>query len=204
MYDRLLLLLRRAPYFSGHPSTGDIYIADGGNFTIRKVSQNEVSDFVGNGMIGSLTEFKSGTAIGVDAILTNPVSLRLALDGASLLLTESAQAARIVRIDLQTRDVSMVAGGNGEGGEDGIVSSATINAPNDIAEEKTGAVWFSSDYHMLGCVTHDGHVKTKAGKYSEVGCSPWNATAAFNNVLKRHMAAGKNRCVQLLMSVHRH
>jgi hypothetical protein len=142
-----------------------------------------------------LTEFKSGTAIGVDAILTNPCSLRLALDGASLLLTECAQAARIVRIDLQTRDVSIVAGGNGEGGADGIVNSATINAPSDIAEDTTGDVWFSSDYHVLSCVTHDGQVQTKAGKYSEVGCNPWTATPVFNNVLLRHMVAGKNRCV---------
>lgn len=134
-------------FFSSTPLSLDF----SGN-CVRKLAQNECTHYIGDGETPPNDDFKVAL-LGTEARLYCPQGLRIAMDGASILVCDGAQASRVLRIgkfasndlrssnhprspgllstsgitllqlfaDMLSKDVTVTAGGNGEGGEDGLV-----------------------------------------------------------------------------------
>lgn len=152
--------------------SGNLYVADSGNDTIRKITANGVATTLA-GLPGS-----SGSTDGIGSMarFNNPQGV--AVDGAGNVYVADTYNHTIRKI---TADgvVSTLAGLAGHNGAiDGAGSAALFNRPWDVATDNAGNIFVADSYsHRIRKVTPAGVVTTFAGS-SESGNSDGVGTAA--------------------------
>jgi hypothetical protein len=134
-------------------ASGNVYVADGSNYAIRKVTPAGVTTTVaGSGVSG----FADGP--GPSAQFEYPTSLALAADGTLYVADEPANRIRAIT---PTGVVGTLAGSSVRGTADGLGSAAVFNHPGSLAIDPTGSLRVvDGDGSLLRAVTASGAVTT--------------------------------------------
>ena len=156
----------------------DVYVADSGNNTIRKIAiaTGEVTTLAGTAEASGATD-GTGTA----ALFNNPADI--ASDGTNLYVADSGNNT-IRKIVIATVEVTTLAGTAGSpGAADGTGTAALFNNPLGIATDRTNLyVADSGNNTIRKIVIAKGTVTTFAGKAGSSGSTDETGTAAlFNN-----------------------
>ncbi|QYM77807.1 immunoglobulin domain-containing protein [Horticoccus luteus] len=161
-------------------SSGNVYVADTLNHTIRRISvSGSVSTLAG--LAGT-----SGSADGTAAArFFGPQGVAFYSDGAnSSLYVADTNNHTIRKVNLATTEVTTVAGLAGQpGAVDGTGSAARFNAPSDVAVDRNGNLYVAdTENNTIRAVSAGGVVKTIAGLAGSSGAADGTATAArFNH-----------------------
>jgi hypothetical protein len=156
----------------------DVYVADAGNNTIRKIviATGEVTTLAGTaGSSGS----SDGT--GTAALFNNPSEI--ASDGTNLYIADAGNNT-IRKIVIATGEVTTLAGTAGSSGAaDGTGTAALFNNPLGIATDRTNLYIADAGNNTIRkIVIATGKVTILAGKAGSSGSSNGTGTAAlFNN-----------------------
>jgi sugar lactone lactonase YvrE len=137
-------------------SAGNLYVSDGGNNTIRRITPaGVVTTFAGSGSAGSTD------ATGTAASFSGPRGL--AFDSAGNLYVAEFLNNKIRRIT-PAGVVTTFAGSGNAGSADGTGTAATFNLPHGIAFDPTGNLYVA-DYssHIVRRITPNAVVTTIAG-----------------------------------------
>jgi sugar lactone lactonase YvrE len=157
-------------------SAGNLYIADSGNDCIRRISNGEITTFVGSGPVGSQGE----TGPAGDVELAFPEGL--AVDSSGSLYIAEPSFNRILK--LSNGVIGTVAGGGpvGYSGDNGPVTAAELNLPSGIAVDSAGNLYIADTGNNRVREVVNGVIATVAGNGSQ-GYSGDNgpATAAQLN-----------------------
>lgn len=144
---------------------GNIYVADNGNSSIRRItSGGSVSTFAGqSGTSGS------ADGVGTAARFDHPVALSLDAAGNLYVIDTSNQTVR--KISTSTGAVSTLAGSAGLGGNaEGVGAAARFFYPFGIGVSAAGAIYVAdTGNHSVRAVTATGAVTTLAGKVGLAG-----------------------------------
>jgi uncharacterized protein (TIGR03437 family) len=117
--------------------SGNVYIADTGNFRIRKVTADgNISTIAGNGVFG----YSGDAGQAVNAQIGNVSSLAVDAAG-NIYFTDGTRLRKIVSAGL----ITTIAGNTpaGYSGDGGPSAAAQINAPAGIAVDNTGALYLA-------------------------------------------------------------
>ena len=141
-------------------SSGNFYIADSGNFRIRKVDTNGIITTVaGSGANG----FSGDGGPAVEASLSYPEGI--AIDGAGNLYIADCGNNRIRKVD--TNGIITTVAGNGIGGftGDGVPAIETsLRVPYGIALDSAGNLYIADFFNSrVRCVDTSGIITTVAG-----------------------------------------
>lgn len=152
------------PYGLATDSAGNVYVADGGNHVIRKITPDgTVSTFVGSAGV-------SGTADGAATVARFNTPFGLAIDsGGNVFVTDSEN--NTIRKVTPAGVVTTIAGTAGVAGTaDGTGTAARFNRPRGIAVDGNGNL-FVTDYSnaTLRQITPGGVVLTLAGTAGQQG-----------------------------------
>ncbi len=164
---------------------GMIYVADQGNFRVRRVTPDgTISTFVGGTRgfadgVGEEAQFDSPQ--GPDAspggkIVIDP-------DGQNLYLADTFNN-RIRKINIATREVTTIAGNGNPGyaGDGGPAAMAMLNEPSDLVVTHDNEIFIAdSRNHVIRKIDAAGNISTVAGT-GEKGISP-NGTEATQAML---------------------
>ena len=141
-------------------SNGSIYVADSGNFRIRKIDPD-----------GIITTFAGGSQPGVggdggparDAQFTEPVDLALGSDGSLFVVDGPVHRVRVIRPDGLIHAFAG-SGVDGYGGDGGPATEAALGFPQRVALNADGSV-FVSQLHagIVRRIGTDGAIETLAG-----------------------------------------
>jgi sugar lactone lactonase YvrE len=137
---------------------GNLYVADAGNHTVRKVTpQGAVTTLAG----GAGT---NGWADGTGGRARFAWPSDVALDGAGNLLVAD-RANHVIRRVTQAGEVTTLAGGAGKAGRaDGVGGAARFNNPSGVAVDAAGNVLVAdTGNHTIRKVMPGGEVATLAG-----------------------------------------
>jgi sugar lactone lactonase YvrE len=151
-------------------SAGNVYVADSGNHTVRKVTSGGVVTTVA-GTAGS-----TATVVAVPPGFHEPFSV--AVDSAGTVYVADTNNAAIRKIS-PSGVVTTLAGGNGSGYADGVGSAAKFHEPRGIALDGSGNLYVA-DYenNLVRKVTAAGVVTTLAGGYNTPGTTDGQGTNA--------------------------
>jgi trimeric autotransporter adhesin len=163
------------PFGVAVDAAGNVFITDGGNFRVRKVTPGGViSTVAGSGVQGfnGLSGNATGMAINI------PVDL--ALDGAgNLYFTDVGNA--LIRKVTPDGQMSTVAGNRlyGFAGDGGNAVDARLAAPGGIAVDAAGAIYIAdSDNNRVRRVSASGTITTIAGNGNANGGGDGGAATA--------------------------
>jgi uncharacterized protein (TIGR03437 family) len=141
-------------------STGNLYIADGANERIRKVTPaGIISTVAGTGTAG----YSGDGALATSAKLTNPADVQL--DGTGSLYIADQGNNRIRKVTT-AGVISTVAGTgtSGYSGDGGTATAAKLESPSALAVDPSGIVYISdSAVRRIRKVTTAGVISTIAG-----------------------------------------
>jgi sugar lactone lactonase YvrE len=157
--------------------SGNVYVADAGNHTIRKITSSGVVTTLAGMAWNNGSEDGAGSA----ARFKNPSGV--AVDGSGNVYVADAENHTIRKI---TSDgvVTTLAGMAGNiGSEDGAGSAARFNTPFGMAVDGDGNVYVAEhNNHTIRKITVDGVVTTIGGTAGIVGGSnAWGSAASFTN-----------------------
>lgn len=158
-------------------STGNIYVSDTLNHTIRKVNAaGAVSTIAGTAGSSGFTN-----ATGTAALFHGPQGLTL--DSSGNLFVADTNNNAIRKLVLATAVVSTVAGQSGTAGSaDGVNSQAQFHYPSSVAVDTSGNLYVvDTENHALREVAPDGAVSTLAGLAGTSGSADGVGTAARFN-----------------------
>ena len=159
-------------------SFGNLFVADAGSHTIRKISRSgDVTTVAGSfGYTGS----NDGT--GADARFSSPVFLAMDKTG-TMFVTDSAN--HIIRQISPGGVVTTLAGSPGlAGSQDGTGAAARFDTPSGIALLPDGSLAVSDKLTVVRKVTRGGVVTTLAGVSGQMSHADGTGTAArFNNII---------------------
>ncbi len=161
-----------APYAIKVDSAGNLYIADLGNFVVRKVTGTTISTIAGNSQGGYSGDGGPATA----AMLNHPSGV--ALDSAGNLYIAEQLNHRIRKVDA-SGNITTVAGNGlaGYSGDGGLGIKAQLNAPLGIATDKAGNLYIAdSANNVIRMLAPNGIITTIAGN-GNGGYSGDNAAA---------------------------
>ena len=153
---------------------GHLYVADSGNYRIRKIviATGEVTTFAGQ-FLGF------GDGVGPAASFTTPCGM--VLDGLGNLYVVDQSAHTIRKIVIATRAVTTVAGTGGQSGStDGMGAAARFQNPTEIAVDGDGNLYVADrDNHTIRkIVVATGAVTTFAGSAGKYGSEDGVGAAA--------------------------
>src|ERR1022692_4459269 len=139
---------------------GNLYVADSGNGTIRRIGPN--------GVITSLILNGSSAYFGVRSPLLNPsldYPTAVAVDGSGNLYIAENMSNRVRRIGANGTIITVagtsVAGYSGDGGP---APAAQLNSPNGISLDATGALYIAdTNNYVIRRVAPNGTITTVAG-----------------------------------------
>ncbi|MDQ0791635.1 RICIN domain-containing protein [Streptomyces sp. B1I3] len=141
-------------------SAGNLYIADGDNHRIRRITTDgEISTVAGTGTEGSEGDGGPATA----AQLNNPRGVVVDSDGTLYIADSDNDRVRKVTTD---GEISTVAGtGTADfSGDGGPATAAQLNGPRGVAVDSHGTLYVADHLnHRVRKVTTDGKISTVAG-----------------------------------------
>jgi len=166
-------------------AAGNIYVADGENNRIRKITPSGVvSTFAGDSIAG----YKD--AIGKAARFDSPTGL--AIDAAGNLFVTDYENQRIRKID-PSGEVTTIAGSGVPGYKDAAGTAAQFSSPVGIAVDKSGNLYVTDwDYSVIRKITPGGDVSTFAGGLSEGHADGMGKAAEFINPIGVSLDASGN------------
>jgi len=170
--------LFKYPCGVGVDGSGNIYVADYGNDTIRQVSTNGVVTT----LAGSAGTPGSTNGTGHGALFYSP--LGLAVDGNGNVYVADSENAMIRRITTPAAAVTTVAGSSSApGSANGAGSTARFNDPCGVAVDSSGTVYVSDlGNNTIRQITPQGVVTTLAGLAGSFGTNDGTGAAArFGN-----------------------
>lgn len=156
-------------------NSGDMYVADGFNDCIRKVTSAGVVTL----LAGTPGSFGFADGAGASAKFNLPVGVEL--KDQNTLLVADAGNRRIRSIDLSTGMVTTIAGDGNNGGDDGAAASARFSSPNGLAVDGMGNVFVADGRNGQANTIRrisNGQVTTIAGTFNQVGTTDGQATDA--------------------------
>lgn len=165
-----------SPWHLAVDGTGDLYVADSGNSTIRKVvpATGQVTTVAGSaGLRGS------ADGIGTAARFLSPSGL--VTDGAGNLYVTDTTGATVRKIALATGQVTTLAGTAGMSGEaDGLGSTAQFLSPQGLTADGAGNLYVvdTDSSTVRKIVPATGQVTTLAGAAGREGTSDGIGAAA--------------------------
>ncbi|MBU6400172.1 MAG: hypothetical protein KGS61_07620 [Verrucomicrobia bacterium] len=161
------------PYGLAVDSTGNAYVADWVNDTIRKVTPAGVVTTVA----GSAGQFGSADGIGTAARLMNPGGVAVGPAG-QIYFTDTAN--NTLRVITATGAVTTLAGRPGsKGSADGAGNAATFNHPIGVAVDSAGNIYVADTLNaIVRAVTPAGAVTTLAGVPGALGMADGTGAAA--------------------------
>ncbi len=148
--------------------SGNLYIADYGNHTIRKVDTGGIiSTFAGTGVPG----FAGDGGPAISAQLKYPMGL--AVDAAGNVYIADTFNYRIRRVTPAGVISTVVGTGtSGYSGDGGLATGAKLRGPTGLAFDSAGNLYFSDQYnHCVRKVTPAGIISTAAGVCGASGYS---------------------------------
>jgi uncharacterized protein (TIGR03437 family) len=134
-------------------SAGNLYIADGPDNRIRKVTSGVITTVAGNGMGG----FSGDTGPATGAQLSGPTGV--AVDSAGNLYIADSGNNRIRKVT--NRVINTVAGGGASPGDTGPPTSVRLNSPAGVAADSAGNVYIADSSRIRK--VSDGVITTVAG-----------------------------------------
>jgi sugar lactone lactonase YvrE len=135
--------------------SGNVFVADSDNCSIRKISTNGVvTTFAGNGTSG----FTDGS--GTNAAFSFPQSVAVDKNGAVFVADSGNNAIRKITAD---GVVTTVAGNGSYGFKNGIGTNVSFSEPNSIAVDGSGNVFVADGNNVIRKITSSGLVTTLAG-----------------------------------------
>ncbi|MBW4618466.1 MAG: SMP-30/gluconolactonase/LRE family protein [Cyanosarcina radialis HA8281-LM2] len=123
------------------PSGTTLYVADGGNFRIRTINlqTSEVTTLAGEGNLG----FRDGPA--ATAWFGLPTGVAIDPSGTTVYVADFGNQ-RIRAINLQTSQVTTLAGDGNLGFQDGLAATARFRYPIDLAVNPSGTTVYVADF----------------------------------------------------------
>ncbi|MFZ2650718.1 MAG: hypothetical protein WA210_11520 [Burkholderiaceae bacterium] len=158
-------------------SAGNVYVADTGNSTIRKITATgSVSSFAGAAQASG-----SDDGDGAAARFVSPWAIATDRAG-NLYVADSAD--HVIRKITPAASVTTLAGTHGiSGSADGSGTAARFNAPSGVATDADGNVYVAdSENHTIRKITSQGVVSTLAGTVGVPGAVDARATLASFSV----------------------
>jgi len=159
-------------------SSGNLYVADTSNHTIRKVT----SVGVVTTLAGAASTPGSADGTGSSARFYGPEGV--ALDGTDTLYIADTVNHTIRKIVLSTAAITTVAGQVGiAGSADGTGAAATFNAPSGVTVGASGTLYVTdSENNTIRKIAADGAVTTLVGLAGSSGAADGTGSAArFSN-----------------------
>ena len=156
-------------------SSGNIYVADSGNDTIRMITPaGVVTTLAGSaGQAGSVNGTNSAARFNTPSGVT--------VDSSGTLYVADT-GNNMIRSITAAGEVATLAGSGIAGSANGTNSSARFNAPSGVAVDSSGNVYVAdTDNDTIRKVTPDGVVTTLAGSAGKAGsANGTNSVARFN------------------------
>jgi len=156
-------------------ANGNVYVADSGNYNIRKITAAGVVTTLA-GTTGTATPHSSKDGKGTAARFYDPVAV--AVDaGGNVYVADSGNCT--IRKVTPDGFVTTLAGlPEAKGCKDGSGSEARFNLPGGIAVDATGNI-FVADSEAVRKITPAGVVNTLAGSPGHLGCNDGTGSGAL-------------------------
>lgn len=154
---------------------GNVYVADVGNFTIRKIMPDGVvTTFAGTAGSRGLVD-----STGSNARFYSPNGV--AVGGSDTVYVADSVNSAIRKITPAAQVTTLAGGGSGgRGTADGVGSAARFNQPTDVAADGYGNLYVAdSNNATIRKITSAGEVTTLAGSAGNIGSVDGTGSAAL-------------------------
>jgi sugar lactone lactonase YvrE len=163
---------------------GNLYIADGWNFRIRKVSpEGTIVTVAGNGQSGYSGDLGPATAAKIG------LPMGLAVDSTGNLYFAD-QIDNLIRKVSSNGTISTFAGNaarTGYSGDNGLSTNATLSAPENVATDNEGNVYIADTYdNVIRKVNTAGIITTVAG----TGTAGYSGDGGLARTAQLHLPGG--------------
>src|SRR5262249_8166005 len=140
--------------------SGRLYIADSGNYRIRRIEGDVIDTVAGNNQFRSVP---NGTPAS-QAFLFGPDGV--AFDNAGNLLIAQVAASKVAKISPEGKFSGTAGtGASGKGGVGGPAREALLDTPRALAADREGIVYFSDNLaNVVYRITGDGRLEVAAGQ----------------------------------------
>ncbi len=160
-------------------SSGNLYIADLGNYRVRKVDTNgNITTVAGNGFNASTS---GSYGDGGPATVASVSPYNLALDKSGNIYIADSQDSIVRKVTASTGIITTVAGLGGQAsffGDGGQATSAELSNPQGIAVDSTGNLYIAdTNNDVIREVTTNGNISTIAGTAGTFGSAGDGGTA---------------------------
>src|ERR1035437_10021191 len=136
---------------------GNLYIADAGNYRIRKVSGGTITTVAGNGTRGYSGDGGPATSASLGAFLG------VALDSTGNLYIADVESNRIRKVSSGTITTVAGNGNRGYSGDGGPATSASLSGPSGVAVNSVGDLYITNYYGERLRKVSGGTITTVAG-----------------------------------------
>lgn len=140
-------------------ASGNLYVADQGNFRIRKVDGSGViTTIAGTGTAGPFVEGSAATSAKI-----NPFGMTMDGSG-NIYFTDDSH--RVLKLEASSGNIYRIAGTAtpGYGGDGGAATSAQLSSPGYLCLDGSGNLYVSDrDNHRIRKITSSGTISTVAG-----------------------------------------
>jgi len=143
-------------------SYGNLYIADTGDYCIRKVSNGTITTVAGTGVPG----YSGDNGLAVSAAISSAEGV--AVDGNGNLYIADGGNERIREVTVSTGVIATVAGNGTAGfsGDTGPATSAMLKYPMWVAVDSTGDIFIADTSNNVIREVSGGNINTVAGNFA--------------------------------------